>query len=413
MQACTRVVVINDFSTSNGGASAIAIQNAITMVEKGIRVTFISADAQVNELLVSKGVECVVLDGEALNPNNPIKGLVVGLHNQTARKFIAEWITNHDTETTIYHVHCWSKIFSPSIYLALKTVSSRLVIHAHDYFPVCPNGSFVHYSTNTDCTLKPCSAKCLTSSCDQRSYTHKLWRFARGTMRNTWVNFSRTKAKMILLHETMRPYFLRGDFTHANLEVIPNPVVPYRAVRIKAEMNKTFVFIGRVVPEKGADTFLAAARKAGVPAKVIGDGEALADLKAAYPEAEYVGWQNHAGISEHIANARAVILPSKMRETFGLVSVEALASGLPVVVSSMSPLSDDIVKYGFGTAADAEDESQFITIMKKLASDDILIESMSKKGSLDWQKLALTPSNWGESLLSLYSGMITAQKKSD
>lgn len=409
MKKCNRVVVINDFSTSNGGASAVAIENALSMAEKGLSVVFISADGLVNDSLQAKGVECVVLKGEALNPNNPIKGLFVGLHNKRANHFIEHWVDQYDHDQTIYHVHCWSKIFSPSIYLALKKVSSRLVIHAHDYFPVCPNGSFVHYNTNTDCTLTPGSIKCLASACDQRSYTHKIWRFARGAMRNAWINFSETKAKIILLHETMASYFLRGDFSRANLQVIPNPIKPYSQVRIAAELNDTFVFIGRVVPEKGADTFLKAAKQAGVKAKIIGDGEALEALKQAHPEAEFVGWQDHAGIANHIKQARAAILPSKMRETFGLVSVEALASGIPVVVSSMSPLADDIVNQGFGLSADAEDVNQLVNAIGKLANDDQLVENMSREGVLNWTSLALAPSDWGDQLLTLYHDMVVDQ----
>jgi glycosyltransferase involved in cell wall biosynthesis len=403
---CTRVVILNDFSTANGGASAIAIQNAKSMVEKGLKVVFISADGLVNESLQAIGVECVVLTGEALNPNNPIKGLAVGLHNHPAMNFIKAWIKKNDDATTIYHVHCWSKIFSPSIYLALKKVASRLVIHAHDYFPVCPNGAFVHYKTNTDCALIPNSLACLKSDCDQRSYTHKVWRFARGALRNTWISFKDTKAQMILLHHSMQNFFLRGDYSPENLTVIPNPIHPYSQQRIKAEDNQQFVFIGRVVPEKGADTFLKAARLAGVPAKVIGDGDALAQLKIDYPEAEFAGWQNHAGIAEHIQKARAVVMPSKLRETFGLVAVEALSSGLPVIVSNKSPLAEDIVKFGFGASAVAEDVDQLTLLIKQFANSNEAVLKMSQIGFDEWKKLALTPSDWSDQLFSLYNQML-------
>jgi len=54
-----------------------------------------------------------------------------------------------------------------------------VVLTMHDYFSVCPNGSFFIYPTRTLCHLKPMSAACLGTQCDQRTYSHKLWRVAR------------------------------------------------------------------------------------------------------------------------------------------------------------------------------------------------------------------------------------------
>lgn len=403
---CKRVVIINDFTTANGGASAIAIENALVMVEQGLEVVFISADGAENPTLINSGVSCVSLNGEAINPNNPVKGLLVGLHNTKAQHLINDWIRNNDDAQTVYHVHCWSKIYSPSIYLALKQVSDRLVIHAHDYFPVCPNGAFVHYPTNTDCSYKPCGFKCLTSACDQRSQVHKVWRYARGVIRNRWINFKQTKTRVILLHHAMESYFLRGDYGKHNLTVVPNPVRPYANTRIQAEHNQQFVFIGTVVPAKGADTFLAAARKAGVPAKVIGDGECLAALKADYPEAEFVGWQNHVGIAAHLTSARAVVMPSKLRETFGLVTIESCASGLPVIVSNKSPLAEDVADLNLGEAVQPEDVDAIAALIQSFAMDDERIKAMSEKGVKEWGKLALTPKAWGEAILNIYDEMV-------
>ncbi len=407
---CNRVVIINDFSSPNGGASAIAYENAMLMSELGIPVTFISADGGESTLANSANITCISLEGDALNPDEPLKGMLSGLHNAKAKAFMQDWIDQYDQPGTVYHVHCWSKVFSPSLFLALKPVVNRLVIHGHDYFPACPNGAYVHYPSNEDCSLKPGSISCLASQCDQRSYLHKLWRFGRGVLREQWVDFSQTQAKLVLLHESMREYFLRADFEPHNLKLIANPVRPYANERIKAEDNTTFVFIGRVVPEKGVDTFLAAVTQLGLPAKVIGDGESLTQLKQDYPGVTFTGWQNQSDIVDHLSTARVVVMPSKLRETFGLVSVEALGSGLPVIVSDKSPLAHEIEQLGMGYQVQPDNVDDLAQKMQQLAIEDVTAHSMSEKGFSQWQRLALTPQHWGQKLRKLYEQLLEDAK---
>lgn len=403
---CERVVIINDFSSPNGGASAIAYENAIQVSQLGIPVTFISADGGECELANRPNIDCVSLEGDALDPDEPLKGMLTGLHNAKAKTFMRKWIEKYDQKGTVYHVHCWSKIFSPSLFLALKPVVNRLVIHGHDYFPACPNGAYVHYPSNKDCNFKPGSISCLSSQCDQRSYLHKLWRFGRGVLREQWVDFRQTQAKLVLLHESMREYFLRADFASHNLKLIANPVRPYADKRFKAEENTTFVFIGRVVPEKGVDTFLTAVTQLGLPAKVIGDGESLTQLKQDYPQVTFTGWQNQSDIVDHLASARVVVMPSKVRETFGLVSVESLGSGLPVIVSDKSPLAKDIEQFGMGYQVQPDNVENLVQKMQQLAKDSATVQSMSEKGFSEWQRLALTPQRWGQELHKLYKQLL-------
>jgi len=86
-------------------------------------------------------------------------------------------------------------------------------------------------------------------------------------------------------------------------------------------------FVGRVAIEKNIEAFL----KLDLPGTkmVVGDGPARAHLEAAYPDAKFVG--NHTGedLAKHFAAADVFVFPSRT-DTFGLVLLEALASGLPV-----------------------------------------------------------------------------------
>lgn len=400
------LVILNDLSWAKGGASALSIENAKLMKAAGFHVVYISADGKKNPELEKMGVQCLAVEGEAINPDKPIQGMVHGLHNAQAKQFLERWITNHDSAKTVYHLHGWSKIWSPAIFAALTPVADRLVLHGHDYFPVCPNGAFIHYPSNTSCDLSPCGVKCLLSTCDQRNHVQKVWRFARSTLRNHWLNFAEKKAQVILLHPSMKPFYLKGDFREDQLVVMPNPVKPYSAEKIAAEKNETFTFIGRLVPEKGADIFLEAARRAKVKAKVIGDGPELEKLQANFPEAQFVGWQDYDGISQHLKTTRVVVMPSRLRETFGLAAIASVASGIPALISEHSAVADDLARLRMGFALNAENLDKWVEVMHEISHNNVAVQEMSQNGVQHWQQVGLTVEQWQYQLTNLYLQML-------
>lgn len=88
-----------------------------------------------------------------------------------------------------------------------------------------------------------------------------------------------------------------------------------------------FISVGRVAVEKNIEAFLSL----DLPGSkvVVGDGPQLAELKAKYPSVTFVGAKHGDELARHYAAADVFVFPSRT-DTFGLVLLEALASGLPV-----------------------------------------------------------------------------------
>ncbi|MFY8094013.1 MAG: glycosyltransferase family 4 protein [Niveispirillum sp.] len=88
-----------------------------------------------------------------------------------------------------------------------------------------------------------------------------------------------------------------------------------------------FISVGRVAVEKNIEAFLSL----DLPGSkvVVGDGPQLAELKAKYPSVTFVGAKHGEELARHYAAADVFVFPSRT-DTFGLVLLEALASGLPV-----------------------------------------------------------------------------------
>jgi glycosyltransferase involved in cell wall biosynthesis len=88
-----------------------------------------------------------------------------------------------------------------------------------------------------------------------------------------------------------------------------------------------FLTVGRVAVEKNTAAFL----ELDLPGSkmVVGDGPQLAEMKRRFPRVHFVGRREGSELARYYASADVFVFPS-LTDTFGLVLLEALASGLPV-----------------------------------------------------------------------------------
>lgn len=104
------------------------------------------------------------------------------------------------------------------------------------------------------------------------------------------------------------------------------------------------LYVGRVAVEKNIEAFLDTDQPG--TKVIVGDGPALAELRARYPGALFLGKQTGAALASAYAGADVFVFPSRT-DTFGLVIIEALSAGTPVAAFPV-PGPADIVRDGAG-----------------------------------------------------------------
>jgi glycosyltransferase involved in cell wall biosynthesis len=106
-----------------------------------------------------------------------------------------------------------------------------------------------------------------------------------------------------------------------------------------------FVSVGRVAVEKNLPAFLAL----DLPGSklVIGDGPQQAELRRRFPDAHFFGPMEGITLAAHLAAADVLVFPSRT-DTFGVVQLEALASGVPVAAFPVPGPKDVIGNHAVG-----------------------------------------------------------------
>lgn len=119
----------------------------------------------------------------------------------------------------------------------------------------------------------------------------------------------------------------------------PRPKTVYDAPRPVA------LYVGRLAIEKSVEDFL----RLPLPGTklLIGDGPQRSSLEQRYPEARFLGAKVGEDLARHYASADVFVFPSRT-DTFGLVLLEALASGVPVAAYPVPGPLDVIASSGAG-----------------------------------------------------------------
>jgi len=131
--------------------------------------------------------------------------------------------------------------------------------------------------------------------------------------------------------------------------------------------NSDFVFVGRLTEEKGVRMLAEVAHDANLPLAIVGDGPLLEELRQFKGSIRCTGWLDGPAMTEVLKRARALIFPSTWYETGGLVVLEALAHGIPVIASRITAPADFIAEGVNGYVIDSGDRAALLDRLRKLA----------------------------------------------
>jgi glycosyltransferase involved in cell wall biosynthesis len=156
------------------------------------------------------------------------------------------------------------------------------------------------------------------------------------------------------------------------------------------------ISVGRIAPEKNLELLVEAYRRMtsirpGMRLVIVGDGPARPRLEAALSGAIFVGRRTGEDLATHYASADLLLFPS-LTETFGNVTLEAMASGLAVVAFDYGAAGSVVASAVHGWLAPYGDSRRFLGLVELAAGDPGRVrhcgrEARQRAESMSWERI--------------------------
>lgn len=272
-----------------------------------------------------------------------------GIYNPAARTALTKEFAGADPNTTLVILHQWTRYLSP----AALAVADRFptMIYMHDYFWACPNGLYYDFREERPCDRQPMGARCLAAACDRQGRVTKIGRVMRQTAREAVTRSAPTRRLFLHLseqaHRTAAP-LLPGE-RHA---IVYNPL-PMAATPAPSATEPRYDvgYFGRLETDKGVGALVETIAALGLTGLLVGQG-ALEPAIAGVPGIEHRAWQARDAMAAAMRSCAVVVLPSLWHETWGLIVPEAMAAGVPVLVSCRAGSAELVRRFGGGATFD-------------------------------------------------------------
>jgi glycosyltransferase involved in cell wall biosynthesis len=311
----------------------------------------------------------------------------------------------------VVHVHSVYPMFSPSVLVACRRAGVPVVMTVHSHNLTCPTWYHLYKGRICEDCLGGHEYKCVLKNCRNNILESSAYAL-RSSVARRFRLFHDNVSVLIVSTPFAKARLLQAGFYENQIVVVPNPT-SIRDTAVDRAAGQYVAFAGRVSEEKGVDIFLAAAaRMPDVPFKVAGDGPVLSTMMAKAPRnVEFLGRLGFDELLVFYRRSRILVVPSLCFELFGMVVVEAMALGVPVIASRIGGLPHVVEDGVTGLLFEPGNSEALVKDVCRLWEDPHLCDRM---GRASRQKVMreFTEDAYFHNLMAVYQTAIQRSPKS-
>ena len=281
---------------------------------------------------------------------------------------------------------CYIHVICPEV-VTLAAAVAPVVVYAHEYLTVCPGGGRFLTRRRAFCGEGPglrCAVRAYSERCTNRR-PDRL-RTALGRVRG-WHKAWPDVARILVASPGVGEILAASGAPRERMTVLPYPVTaPQRPVAPAGGAD--VLYLGRLTSSKGVDVLLQAlASLPEVTAVIAGDGPDRAELEALAVglglthRVRFAGWVGAELAASLLWSSRVLALPSLWDEPFGIVGLEALGAGLPVVASAVGGIPSWLEDGVTGLLVPPGDVGALAAALRRSLYDDVLTRSTAAAAS--------------------------------
>lgn len=402
-----KILQINSCHYRRGGADVVYLNTGELLRQKGHQVFYFSMKYDQNLPDENADFFAETTDQRNSSLTNKIKAVPRFIYNKDAYSKLSALLDK--IKPDIAHIHLFLGKLSSSILKALKEKNIPVVASVHDYRLLCPAYLFLDGQNKIcekcvngfylNCTIKRCSEGNLLQSMvlSADAYYRKY--------RMNPINYIH---RFIFVSDFIRKKHIIFNAAYKTKEKLLYNFVPdLNKIAPTITRGDYFLFYGRLSREKGVETLLKAAQKAGIRLKVVGTGNLYEKFIAAnYKNIEFLGYKSGIELDDLIRHASFVIVPSEWYENNPLTILEAYSHGKPVIGSDIGGIPEIIEDTKTGYLFESGSEAQ---LTEALIKADQLSETDYQKMSMAAREFAnshFEPEKHYQDLMNIYTELL-------
>ncbi|RJQ56259.1 MAG: glycosyltransferase [Nitrospiraceae bacterium] len=367
------VLHINKLHYIFGGADVIYFRTAEILEKNGHSSVFFAMRHPDNLPCHTAEYFMPLIDTGKRYVSDFVKASCRNIYSFKARKCISRILDKYHID--IVHMHDIHRQMSPSILHEIKKREIPVVMTLHNYKMICPSFLMMAHG-------KPCEA------CDQGKYFNAV---KLKCVKGSFFRSALLAIELYMHHKILDAYknvnvfiapsiFLKNKHEemgfHKNIVHLPYPLdvkgfdkVNPEEIKEKTGGQLTFVYFGRLEPEKGLFTLFESIKnisyneaESRVVFKIIGEG-AIKDelheiaLRNGMHNVEFLGYLTGEDLFTEIRKADVVIIPSEWYENYPVSVMEAFALGKPVIGARIGGIPEMVKDNATGLTFESGDPS--------------------------------------------------------
>ncbi|MFJ7131598.1 glycosyltransferase [Streptomyces fungicidicus] len=313
----------------------------------------------------------------------------------------------------VVHIHNVFPLLSPAVLAACADAGVPAVATLHNYTQICPPGTLQRDG-------RPCT-ECVGAT-PLPAVRHGCYRGSRLATVPLAVSLSANRRRwrtgverFLCISAAQRDVLVRSGMPAERLAVKHN-FVPEPGVR-RTGVGEHLLYLGRLAEAKGVRLLmaawdeLAAAGGVGVPLVIAGTGpleDEVTAWAAGRDDVRYAGLYDTDRCRRAIAGAVAVVAPSTWLEAFGLVAVEAMAAGVPVVAAGHGAFTELVEDGGTGLLHRPGDAASLASRIRRITSEEDRNREMGRAARRRYER-GFSPAVGLERLLEEYRTAIAGR----
>ncbi|MBX3600240.1 MAG: glycosyltransferase family 4 protein [Rubrivivax sp.] len=320
-----------------------------------------------------------------------------------ARRRIESLVREH--RPSIAHAHNVYHHISPAIFGKLHSLGVPVVLTLHDLKIACPAYKMLTH----DGVCERCRGGALWNVAVHRCMKDSLALSAlillESTAHRVLGCYRNHVTRFVVPSRFYLEKFVEWGWPRERFMHVPN-FVDTSALEPGRDTGESFVYFGRLAPEKGLGTLIRAAATARVRIRVVGTGPDETELRklaqAQGADIEFLGYRSGSELHAIVRGARAVVLPSEWYENAPMTVLEAYALGRAVIGANIGGIPELVRPGETGSvfpSGDVDALAAELDAMRRRPDSQVL--DMGRAGR-DWVLRDFTPAAYADRLLGVY-----------